>query len=351
MKNKKWGLRLYFIAYLFVFLCLLVLATAIWFGILNQVLQVSSYSLLIWILVASIAAGTGATAILSRKLLTPLTILAGALRRVAAGDFSVRLGTAREAREIREAYENFNAMVQALQTTETLQTDFVSNVSHEFKTPIGAIEGYATLLQTPLLPAWEQREYVDKILFNTRRLSELVSSILLLSKVENQTIAPERSRYRLDEQIRKAVVALEPKWTRKAIEFDVELEELTVSANEALLLHVWINLLDNAIKFSPQGGCVWIRLWREAESLVGEISDNGPGIEKEMQKHIFNKFYQGDSSRRSEGNGLGLALVKNILDRCGGSVQVRSQPGQGACFQVRLPAGEPGPEERNLNKN
>ena len=340
---------MYFIAYIFILLSLAVVLTAVLFGVFSYFLErTMSLPLFIWILLVSIAIGTGATAFFNKKILSPVMDLSDGLAKVAAGDFTIQLHTDSAIREIRDSYGNFNTMVRELQATQIIQSDFVANVSHEFKTPINAIEGYATLLQDPSLEPAEQGEFVDKILFNTRRLSELVGNILLLSKVENQIIDLERSQYRLDEQIRKTVLSLEPKWLEKEIEFDVELEEILFYGNEGLMLHVWMNLLDNAIKFDPQGGSVKIRLYRQGKSVVCTIADNGPGIGPEAQKHIFQKFYQADSSHRAQGNGLGLALVAQILDRCGGRISVWSQPGQGAAFTVTLPVGQE--QEGNRSK-
>ena len=230
-------------------------------------------------------------------------------------------------------------MTQELQATETLQTDFVSNVSHEFKTPITAIEGYATLLQgadgNP-----QQDAYVQRILLNTQRLSALVGNILLLSKVSNQAIPVTSTTYRLDEQIRQALVLLEPAWTERETEFDADMEELTWTGPETLMHHVWSNLIANAIKFGPRGGLVRMTLRQEQNRYVFTICDSGPGIPEHEQKHIFNKFYQLDSSHKQEGNGLGLALCRQILDMCGGDVSVTNAPEGGCVFTVRLPAGQ-----------
>ena len=227
-------------------------------------------------------------------------------------------------------------MAHELSSTEILQTDFVSNVSHEFKTPINAIEGYSTLLQGSENLDHIQREYVDKILLNTRRLSSLVGSILLLSKLENQQIPTNQSSYRLDEQIRQSLVAQEIAWSQKDIELDVELERLSYLGNEPMMRHVWDNLISNAVKFSPQGGTIKLRLTRKPEKLVFTIEDQGSGLSEETQKHIFDKFYQGDSSHKQEGNGLGLALVKRILTIEKGQITAENIPEGGCRFTVTL---------------
>lgn len=207
---------------------------------------------------------------------------------------------------------------------------------HEFKTPINAIEGYSTLLQGGDNLDEDQMEYVNKILFNTKRLSELVGNILLLSKLENQSIETNQTKYRLDEQIRESIVALEPEWVKKDIDFDVELDEIKYLGNERLLRYVWDNLIGNAIKFNPRGGLVRLRLTSRQSTVIFTVEDRGPGIAEEEKKHIFDKFYQADSSHRQEGHGLGLALVKRILTLTDGDVTVDNIPDGGCKFTVTL---------------
>ena len=290
----------------------------------------------LWVVVFSVILCAVLGWLMSALFFGPIARLSRAMRQVGTGDFSIRLETSSRIREVRDTYDNFNLMTQELGATEIIQTDFVSNVSHEFKTPINAIEGYATLLQSGSQSS-DQAMYVDKILLNTRRLNELVSNILLLSRVDNQAISTNRTRFRLDEQIRQAIVLLEPKWSEKELDLDVDLETLEYAGNESLLLHVWMNLIDNAIKYDPYGGLLRLRLNRRAGSIVFTVEDSGPGIAPEAQKHIFDKFYQADSSRMSEGNGLGLALVKRVLDVCGGTIHVENLPEAGCRFTVTLP--------------
>ncbi|MCH5285820.1 MAG: HAMP domain-containing histidine kinase [Christensenellaceae bacterium] len=291
---------------------------------------------LLWLLLFSIVIGVTVSIVVNILLLLPIVKLNRAMRKVAGGDFTIRLHTGSHITEIRDTYRNFNLMVKELGATETLQSDFVSNVSHEFKTPINAIEGYATLLQGTHADA-QQQEYIERILLNTRRLSTLVGNILLLSKVSNHAIPVAKTAYRLDEQVRQAILLLEPRWAEKDIDFDVELEEITWTGNESLMLHVWSNLLLNAIKFDPPQGSIVLRLNRKDGQIVFTIQDTGPGIPEEEKTHIFNRFYQLDSSHKQEGNGLGLALCKQILDSCGGAIQVENVPEGGCRFTVSLP--------------
>ena len=289
------------------------------------------------VLLISILSGAVIAVGLSKIFVSPMMKLGDAMRKVAGGDFSVRLDYSGRMRDVREVYDSFNTMVKELGNTETLQTDFVSNVSHEFKTPINAIEGYASLLQDNQLSDEQKNAYIDKIIFNTRRLSDLVGNILLLSKVNNQTISPKTSTFRLDEQVRQSILALESKWEKKEIEFDIDLDEIEYTGFENLLSHVWLNLIDNAVKFSPQNGQIRIRLKQLDGCVTFSIWDNGLPIPEADINRIFNKFYQGDNSHASEGNGLGLALVRKIVSAEHGTISVSSSEDAGTEFIVVLP--------------
>lgn len=289
------------------------------------------------VLLISILSGAAIAVGLSKIFVSPMMKLGDAMRKVAGGDFTVRLDCTSKIRDVREVYGSFNTMVKELGNTETLQTDFVSNVSHEFKTPINAIEGYASLLQASQLTDEQKNAYIDKIIFNTRRLSDLVGSILLLSKVNNQTISLKASTFRLDEQVRQSILALESKWEKKEIEFDIDLDEIEYTGYENLLSHVWLNLIDNAVKFSPQNGQIRIRLKQLDGSVTFSIWDNGLPIPEADIDRIFNKFYQGDNSHASEGNGLGLALVRKIVAAAHGTINVTSSEDAGTEFVVALP--------------
>lgn len=289
------------------------------------------------VLLISILSGAAIAVGLSKIFVSPMMKLGDAMRKVAGGDFTVRLDCTSKIRDVREVYGSFNTMVKELGNTETLQTDFVSNVSHEFKTPINAIEGYASLLQDSQLTDEQKNAYIDKIIFNTRRLSDLVGNILLLSKVNNQTISLKASTFRLDEQVRQSILALESKWEKKEIEFDIDLDEIEYTGYENLLSHVWLNLIDNAVKFSPQNGQIRIRLKQLDGSVTFSIWDNGLPIPKADIDRIFNKFYQGDNSHASEGNGLGLALVRKIVAAAHGTINVTSSEDAGTEFVVALP--------------
>lgn len=303
-----------------------------WFGVTIE------FSIYWYAILIGIVGGVVTLLFVSKAITRPIISLNEAMKRVAAGDLTAKLDSRSGIREIRESYESFNRMTKELASTEILQTDFVSNVSHEFKTPINAIEGYTMLLGDTQVSE-EQEEYVEKILFNTRRLSELVGSILLLSKLENKGIQNKFEFFCLDEQIRKSIVSLEHKWSEKNISFDVDMETVVYKGNEALLYHVWANLIDNAIKFNCQNGEIFITLKkRENGQTVFEIADTGIGISEAEKNHIFDKFYQINSSHSGEGNGLGLALVKRIVEIHGGHITVNNaQEHSGCIFRVTLP--------------
>ena len=283
--------------------------------------------------------GTIAARFLSKIFFEPITKLREAMRKVANGELNTVLETKSSSPEIQELYAGFNLMTQKLSSTEMLQSDFVSSVSHEIKTPINAIEGYTTLLQSTDNIDEVENEYIERILFNTRRLSTMVSNILLLSKLENQTISTHRTQFSLDEQIRQSILALETAWTEKNIEFDVVMDEITYWGNENLMHHVWDNLIGNAIKFSPEKGMVTIRLYQKEKQILFTVEDEGPGFSEEVRNRLFDKFYQEDSSHKQEGNGLGLALVKRILTISQGEISAENKPEKGCKFTVILHVG------------
>ena len=334
-KNNKFSLRvrMTFMVSAEIIVCIMLAYTLS--SVINNMIHVK-IPVLLEIIVPSLIIGLLVTGFMSKWFFDPVKKLLSAMEKVADGDFSTRLETKSSSKEIREIYSGFNLMASELGAIEILQTDFVSNVSHEFKTPINAIEGYSTLLQGDENLSDEQKQYVDKIMFNTKRLSDLVGSILLLSKIENQPIPSNQTTFRLDEQVRQSIVALEPAWSKKDIEFDVEMDSIEYTGNENMMHHIWDNLIGNAIKFNPECGLICIRLARQNNDVVFTIEDSGPGISVEAQKHIFDKFYQGDSPHKDEGNGLGLALVKKILSVSNGEISVENIDGGGCRFTVVL---------------
>lgn len=288
------------------------------------------------VVLCTVLGGT-TTSFLSKKILAPINKLSQAMNEVAQGDFSIRLESQSKFQEVQKLYSNFNLMVEELAATETLQMDFISNVSHEFKTPINAIEGYASLLHGDRNLTLEQAGYSEKILYNTSRLSGLVSNILLLSKIENQAIPKRCEEFSLDEQIRQAIVSLETKWSKKNIDLEADLETVTFMGNEPLLLHAWLNLIDNAIKFNSEGGMIRICLKASEQNVLVSVQDSGCGISETERKRIFDKFYQSDTSHKNEGNGLGLSLVNRIVSVHNGHVGVENRREGGCKFTVILP--------------
>lgn len=290
---------------------------------------------IISLLFISVIIGTAISLVVAKKILNPITKISKAANEIAKGNFDVRLETNSRIKEIGELNRNFNVMAQELSGIETLRNDFVVNVSHEFKTPIAAIEGYAMLLQDKSLSEPERDDYARMIIESSRQLAVLTGNILTLSKLESQEVVLEKKTYRLDEQIRQAILFLEPQWGEKELDLQIEMPKITYYGNEGLLMQVWMNIIGNSVKFTPHGGTIDVRLSSGETEAVVRVSDSGCGMDD--TKHIFDKFYQGDAARKSEGNGLGLALAKRIVELCGGEIKVKSETGKGSIFTVMLP--------------
>lgn len=291
-------------------------------------------TLIISTIIATIISG-----ISSKQILQPIRALSKATEEVAKGDFSVRLDIPKDY-EFGLLTKNFNKMVHELSSIETLRNDFVSNVSHEIKTPLASIQGFAKLVQDKNFNDNERNEFAEIIINESSRLSKLASNILKLSKLENQDIITEKVEFALDEQIRCAILIMEPEWSEKNIDLDIDLDRVNIIENEDLLQQVWLNIIGNAIKFTNEGGTIRIKLMDLKNNIVVKVSDNGIGMNEETQRHIFEKFYQGDKSHLSKGNGLGLALVKRILELCNGEIRVKSNSNYGTTFTVELPKSE-----------
>ncbi|WP_084748619.1 sensor histidine kinase [Clostridium mediterraneense] len=287
-------------------------------------------ALIISIIIATIISG-----IISKKVLKPIRELNKATYEVAKGNFNIKVDIPRD-HEFGLLTRNFNKMVKELNGIETLRSDFVSNVSHEIKTPLASIQGFAKLVQDSSFSDDERSEFAEIIINESARLSKLSSNILKLSKLENQDIITEKTQFSLDEQIRCAILIMEAEWNEKNIELDIELEKVNIIENEDLLQQVWLNLIGNAIKFTSDGGKIKIKLMNFEDEILIKISDNGIGMSEETKKHIFEKFYQGDKAHLSNGNGLGLALVKRIIELCNGRIKVDSKLGEGTTFTIRL---------------
>lgn len=300
-------------------------------------LLVNPYARLLTIPVLMVFFITTLAASMGRSKLKPINDLVQAMRNVSQGDFSVRVDDEGVTGDMGRLVSSFNDMASELGGLELFRKDFINNFSHEFKTPIVSIRGFAKQLERDDLTDAQRQEYLGIIVSESDRLANMSGNVLLLSKLENQTIVTDQTTYRLDEQLRKCILLLEKQWSQKDLELDLELDELPFYGNEEMLQHVWVNLLGNAIKFSPQGGTLRVTLHREGGDAVAAVRDAGPGMDEATRRRIFEKFYQGDTAHAAEGNGLGLSLVKRIVDLCQGSVEVDSAPGEGSTFTVRLP--------------
>lgn len=272
----------------------------------------------------------------------PLHKMAEATRKVSEGDFSVYVPTIHTADKLDYLdimIMDFNKMVEELGSIETLKTDFVSNVSHEMKTPIAIIKNYAQLLRVGQVSKEREKEYAKNIEQAAARLSSLISNILKLNKLEHQRITPEVENYDVCRQLCESIFLFEDVLEEKEIELEADIEDVAIIKADASLMElVWNNLLSNAIKFTDRGGSIIIRQTSDESCIRVSVSDTGCGISKESMNHIFDKFYQGDTSHSTEGNGLGLALVKRVLELMDGEIQITSEEGKGSTFLVKLPA-------------
>ena len=224
-----------------------------------------------------------------------------------------------------------------MQGTETLRTDFIANVSHELKTPLAVMGNYATMLQQPGISEEERIEYAKSISHSSRRLAALITNILKLNKLENQQIFPQPQEFDLGEQFRESLLTFEDAWEKKNLEIETDIQDdVRIKSDPELLSLVWSNLISNAVKFTPEGGTIGVSLKADEKNVVVQVRDTGCGIDPETGKHIFEKFYQGDTSHATQGNGLGLPLVKRGVDILQGEISVQSTPGQGSTFTVRI---------------
>jgi len=295
--------------------------------------------LIINIMLASVLLGFVLTAITSRIPLKPVNSFINAMNRLASGDYKTRLHFGKPFDKhptAVELTESFNHMAEELEKTEMLRSDFINNFSHEFKTPIVSIAGFAKLLKYGNLTEEQKAEYINIIEEESLRLAAMATNVLNLTKIENQTILTGVSEFNLSEQIRNCVLLLENKWSKKNIELNLAFGEYTICANEEMLKEVWINLLDNAFKYCDEGGTVEINITEIEDMLLISISDTGEEIPEEAKEYIFRKFYQVDESHSSEGNGIGLAIVKKIVELHGGDVNV-SSGNRKTVFTVSLP--------------
>ena len=270
----------------------------------------------------------------------PVKQIMDALDQVMLGDFTVRISPVKEfAGEtgFNEIITAINAMTAELQGTETLRTDFIANVSHELKTPLAVMGNYATMLQQPGISEEDRIEYAKAISHSSRRLAALITNILKLNKLENQQIFPQPQEFDLGEQLCERLLAFEDAWEKKNLEIETDIQEnVRIKSDPELLSLVWNNLISNAVKFTAEGGTVGVSMKADENHVTVSVRDTGCGMTAETGKHIFEKFYQGDTSHATQGNGLGLALVKRVADILRFEITVQSTPGQGSTFTVRI---------------
>lgn len=284
----------------------------------------------------SIIIATVLTLVLGNFPLKPIRNLIDATKELSKGNFDVRINL-NAFDELRELSDSFNTMAEELGSTEMLRSDFINNFSHEFKTPIVSLKGFAKLLKDDNLSKEERDEYLDIIISESERLSTLATNVLNLTNIENKKIITEKKTFDLTESIRRSILLFEARWNQKQIDLDIELEEINYFSNEELLNQVWVNLIDNAIKFTQYGQKIEVSLFKEENNIVFKIKDYGCGMREDTIKHIFDKFYQGEESHSVQGNGLGLSVVERIIELFNGKVEVNSRLGEGTEFLVKLP--------------
>ena len=280
--------------------------------------------------------------IIRRKLTVerPVKSITDAAERIIQGDFSVRLEQPKQLGAddtFNRIIDCFNKMAQELGSVETLRSDFIATVSHEMKTPLAVMQNYGTLLQSPNLSEEKRLEYAKGVTEGARRLADMMTNILKLNRLENQQIYPQATRFDLGEQLCQCLLQFENVWESRQIEIETDIgDNIQVNADEELLSHVWNNLFSNAFKFTPPGGKVSVSLTATEHHAIVKVTDTGCGMTPEVGAHIFEKFYQADTSRATQGNGLGLALVKRVVDILQGEIRVESAVGKGSAFTVKI---------------
>lgn len=275
--------------------------------------------------------------IIYRRRIREINTLSEGISSVAGGNYGTRIES-KKGDQMTPVYEDFNKMCAELSSVQILRNDFINSYSHEFKTPIASINGFASLLLEKDLSEEQRQEYLKIIVDESARLSNLANNTILLSKLSSQQIVTDTQRYDISEQIRQCAIILSKSWLDKKIEFSGEFPPAMFVGNKELMQHLWLNLLGNAIKFTPTGGEITAEVLLRDGSILVQISDTGEGMSKETLSHLFDPYYQGDASHSGQGLGLGLSIAKRIVELCGGSIAVQSEPGTGSKFTVALPA-------------
>ena len=328
-------------------ICVLIFNILDAFGLIKHI-EVVPMLLPFIMLCACIIIGSILSAMLSGILLRPLNDLKEGLLKVSKGDFTVRLEENGNS-ELSHIQESFNIMVKELGNTELFRNDFINDFSHEFKTPMVSVYGFAKQLKKGGLTKEQEQEYIDIIINESQRLINMSSNILMLSKLENQEIITDKKDFSLDEELRRCVLQLLGQWGEKNQEVIPDLCEITYYGNSEMLKQVWLNVIGNAVKYTPDGGTIEVKLDinpKNEQEVRVRITDNGIGMDKATAERIFEKFYQGDSSHATGGNGLGLAMVKRIVELCGGRIRVKSEPDKGTQFTVYLPIEDKDKEDK-----
>lgn len=277
--------------------------------------------------------------LVSKPAAKPFVQMIEATKAVSRGDYHVREEEEGEG-EVLDLLCSFNRMTAELESTEMMRSGFINDFSHQFKTPIASILGFAKRLRQETLTPEQRRDYLDFIVSESRRLAGLSSDILLLNRYENQQLPGERNPYDLDEQLRRCILLLEDRWSAKRLELDVDLPPLRYTGSEEMLDHVWQNLLENAVKFSNPGGLIRVHAAQTGGVIRVTVADEGIGMDRRTLEHCFDRFFQGEPARGAGGNGLGLSLARRIVELCGGTLTAESEEGAGSAFLVCLPAGE-----------
>lgn len=297
--------------------------------------QVALMPILTIIIVSGIL-GIALSAFFSRYTVRNIDSIFNAIDEVSKGNFKVRIDT-KQVSQLFYFSEKINNMAKELESIQTLRSDFVSNFSHEFKTPIVSIRGFARLLKKPELTETERGEYLDIIIEESNRLAQLATNSLTLSKLDSQNILNDKAELKLDEQIRQSVLLLANSWQKKNIDVEINMPPVVYVGSSSLLEQLWINLLSNAIKFTGENGKIQINSRIQDNNLTVFFEDNGCGMSENTVNHIFDRYFQGDQSHSTEGNGLGMSIAKRIVDLHGGTIDIESKPGTGSTFAITLP--------------
>ncbi|HAX73298.1 MAG TPA: sensor histidine kinase [Firmicutes bacterium] len=287
-------------------------------------------------IISCLIVGTVFSHFASREILKTIKVFMEATKKLASGDFTVRLNITRPL-EYKYLSANFNHMAEELAGIEVLRTDFINNFSHEFKTPIVSIKGFAEILKDDDLTKEERHEYLDIVIEESTRLASLATNVLNLSKIETQSILTEKQRFNIGEQMRQCILLLEMKLEKHKLQLVADIYDEYLTGNKELLNQVWLNLLDNAIKFTPADGIIQVSVRKVEQAIEIKISDTGMGVSEEAMLKIFDKFYQQDTSHATKGNGLGLSIAKKIVDLHKGSIKCESTVHKGTVFSVLLP--------------